>query len=48
MESIYKSNYNAKQDGLGAKTKWLAKSGGNRKGFLREATLIVVENVSWK
>ncbi len=45
MESIYKSNSNAKLKGLDAETNWSNSSGGKRKHFLGKATLIKVENV---
>ncbi len=48
MESIYKSNKNAKPKGMDAETKWSYWSGRKHKPFLGEATLMKVENVLWK
>ncbi len=33
MESIYKSNWNAKLEGLGSETKWSGNNGGKHKRF---------------
>jgi hypothetical protein len=47
IESLYKSNINAKLDGLGAGTKRSNKSKGKRKR-LKGSYLVNVENVSQK
>jgi len=45
IESIYKSNYNAKLNGLGPENKWSNKSEGKRKRF-SGSYIVKVEKLS--